>query len=93
MPLGDGTGPLGRGPGTGRGMGGCLTGKNEVRDTARGRKTFGGIDFEELKKQAKKPQKSALNKEQKLETLKNQLSSLQDQMDEIRRKIEELENE
>jgi predicted RNase H-like nuclease (RuvC/YqgF family) len=92
MPLGDGTGPLGNGPGTGRGMGGCLTGKNEGRDVVRGRKLFGGIDFEELKKQAKKPHKSSLNEKQKLETLKNQLSALQDQMDEIRREIEELEN-
>jgi len=93
MPLGDGTGPLGKGPGTGRGMGGCLTGKNEGRDVVRGRKIFGGIDFEELKKQAKNSHKSPLNKGQKLETLKNQLSALQAQMDEIRSKIEELENE
>lgn len=39
MPRGNGTGPLGRGPGTGKGMGGCRGGG---RGTSRGAGTGGG---------------------------------------------------
>jgi len=93
MPLGDGTGPLGKGPCTGRGMGGCITGRTEIRNTGQGKEIFGGIDFEELKKQAKQQPQTPISKEQKLEFLKKQLATLQNQMNEIRKQIDATENE
>ena len=42
MPRGDKTGPEGRGPATGRGLGGCLPGKSTGKKTTVPSRGFGG---------------------------------------------------
>ncbi len=51
MPLGDGTGPQGKGPGTGQGRGGCRP-SAQGAGGRRGMPLFGGVDFDELRKRA-----------------------------------------
>lgn len=64
MPLGDGTGPRGKGPGTGRGMGGCGT-SGARTGNGRSMPLFGGVDFEELKRIAAEKRRSETESDKK----------------------------
>lgn len=80
MPRGDGTGPMGNGAMTGRGLGGCFTGRKEYRGFGfglgrgytRGFRT--GLDVVETDKELLKNQKEILK--ERLDTIDKQLENL-----------------
>ncbi len=100
MPARDGSGPLGRGPGTGRGMGGCVPDQSNW-GPGRGffrRGGFGGgrgwrhwFNATGLPRWARWG--TAPSREQEVDMLKNEAEMLKEQLDAINKRVDELSRE
>lgn len=84
MPGFDGTGPLGMGPGTGRGLGPCGAGMAWRR--GRGSRGFGFRRFWDYA-----PYDRVLTKDEEKEMLKNEASILEEELAEIKSRLKEIE--
>lgn len=84
MPFLDGTGPLGQGPMTGRGMGWCRQGRRGAR-FGYGWRRFGGWGWRFPARPAR------LSKEEELQILKEEVQALKEDLQEIEKQIGELE--
>jgi len=87
MPRGDGTGPMGMGPRTGRGAGYCAGYNIPGFGLGMARRRGWGGGFGWRNYQAWTPP----TKEERLQALKNQSEWLKSQLDAINKRIEELE--
>ena len=104
MPFGDGTGPLGKGPGTGRGAGRCagqpaagnmnpgqgrgLGGRSRAGGGRGWRNMFRATGLTGWQRAAAPPVASA--DEPEIQTLKDRAASMESALGEIRQRIEEL---
>jgi len=97
MPFGDGTGPLGRGPLTGRGLGPCGAGLGARRGLGRGflgrgffGRGLGGFGWTPWQR-ATTTTPASLTKEEQKRILEAQLKELETEKEEIKKALEELQ--
>jgi hypothetical protein len=84
---------MGKGPGTGRGMGGCGGGQAGGRSTAGRRKLFGGVDFEKLGERSGATRRQPSGATPDLSSLKERAKQLHEDMSRIQARIRDLESE
>jgi hypothetical protein len=94
MPFGDGTGPLGQGPRTGRGAGFCggfAVPGNVNPEPGRGRGGRGGRGWRhQFRAPGNSVQPATPVRDEETEVLKGQVEALQTVLNEMRRRIEAL---
>ena len=89
MPMRDGTGPLGRGQMTGRGMGPCGGGMRRGFGRGRGR----GLGFRRGGFRCPYPSMYQPTKEEESKFLQDEIKFLQDEIEYMKKRLEELKGE
>ncbi|MEM3431377.1 MAG: DUF5320 family protein [Candidatus Micrarchaeia archaeon] len=91
MPYRDGTGPLGLGPATGRGMGGCVRNEgDETKNFGRGFRRGLGRGLRHRMLYERNVNTVKLTTEEKVKILESELKSIELRKQEIEKKINEL---